>query len=70
MKEKLIDQYLYDLDELIEKIKDNISEKQLLTLLNTRKKLNENRAKENLVSIIDLLIKLLLLGTNMFKDGF
>lgn len=66
MKQKILNQYIELIDELIDNYKYIFSEEQLVLLEDTKKKLKKNKTIDNLITILDLILKAIMAGTNFF----
>lgn len=66
MKQKTLNQYIEQIDELIDNNKYIFSEEQLILLEDIKKKLKKNKTIDNLTTILDLILKAIMAGTNFF----
>jgi len=66
MKTKNIDQYISLIDEIINDKSHLYTYEQIALLKSLKHELKENISVENLILIIDLIIKVIIAGTNNF----
>jgi hypothetical protein len=69
METKEIKQNILILNRIIKKGKDSLTSDELSTLQVIKQKLTKEKTKENLIMLLDFILKFISIGANIFKDG-
>lgn len=67
MKKELLNQYISLIDELVEYHKHIFSEEQMTLLQSLKTELKNNKKKEDIIEVFDIIMKVIIAGTNFFK---